>query len=170
MTNNRDHEWSNSVGEKLFLRLLEAVTPHYSLWVSFSTAGDIHQPGSSHLYIQEVGRTTRSRSNSSRSRSPALSVLGAGPGATHLHLKPLPLRLADLDSPKPPAWLLLPPDTWVRLKLSVPDIVIYNTKDRVTFVWELKMYARQVEAEEQLKTCIFITGGRGCWRWVGPNA
>ena len=134
MTNNRDHEWSNSAWEKLFLHLLEAVTPHYGLWVSFSTAGDIHQPGSSHLYIQEVGRTTRSRSNSSRSRSPALSVHGARPGAAHLHLKPLPLRLADLDPPMLPAWLSLLSDTWVRLMLSVPDIVIYDTKGRVTFV------------------------------------
>ena len=33
MSRNRAHEWSNSVGKKLFLRLLEAVAPHYNLWV-----------------------------------------------------------------------------------------------------------------------------------------
>ena len=33
VTTNRDHEWSNSVGKKFFIRLTEAVTPHYGLWV-----------------------------------------------------------------------------------------------------------------------------------------
>ena len=33
MSRNQAHEWSNSVGKKFFQRLLEAVAPHYNLWV-----------------------------------------------------------------------------------------------------------------------------------------
>ena len=84
-TTDRNHSWSNSVCKKLFLRLLEMVThhyglwvtwivctrasgaekglrllemvtPHYGLWVSSSTGGDEHQPGSSVLELQEQKR------------------------------------------------------------------------------------------------------------------
>ena len=33
MSPNKSHEWSNSVGKKFFQRLLEAIAPHYNLWV-----------------------------------------------------------------------------------------------------------------------------------------
>ena len=60
------HEWSNSVGKKLFFPPVSGSrTPHYGLWVSFSTGGNTHQPGSCHLSIQEANRTTQSRSSSS---------------------------------------------------------------------------------------------------------
>ena len=227
----RDHEWSNSIGKKFFLRLLEAVTPHYGLWVSFSTAGDFHQPGSSLLYIETVVRITKRRSRSSSSGGalnvhgvrhhppkrqrmeppqpplaclePLASVarlkpLASGarlepvcpgaplepvfPGAPlepvftgaplkpvvpdvplkpvvpDAPLKPKRLRLTDIAPPNPPEWLSLPPDISLTRKLSVPDIIMFNRKGLVLFVWELKMYTHS-EAEEQVNLSIF-----GNWR------
>ena len=90
-----------------------------------------------------------------------------------------PLRLADLVPPSPPAWLSLSPDLWVIRKLSIPDIIMYDSQGRVVFVWEvckrvlslalhfslyyifiqLKMYEQNLEAEEKLNTAVF-----GNWR------
>ena len=85
-------------------------------------------------------------------------------------LKPKRLRLIDIAPPNPPEWLSLPPDMSLTRKLSVPDIIMFNRKGLVLFVWEvckrvlslalhfslyyiflqLKMYTH-TEAEEQLK-------------------
>ena len=37
----------------------------------------------------------------------------------------------------PPFWLKLSMDTWIKLKLSVPDLILYDTKGRVVFVFEV---------------------------------
>ena len=128
MSQNKAHEWSNSVGKKFFQRLLEAVAPHYNLWVSFSTGGDFHQPGSSHLYIQEVGAITRSRRSSSSSSTSQQTE----------YLQPIPVRFGSLKPPIPLYFIHLSMNTWIKLKLSVPDLILYDAKGRVVFVFELK--------------------------------
>ena len=93
---------------------------------SFSTGGDFHQPGSSHLYIQEMGAVTRSRSRSSSTSS-----------SQQEYLQPIPVQFRKLNPPKPPYFIHLSMDTWLKRKLSVPDLILYDDKGRVVFVFEV---------------------------------
>ena len=100
--------------------------PYSNVHSSFSTGGDFHQPGSSHLYIQEMGAVPRSRSSSSSSTSQQTE-----------YLQPIPVQFRNLNPPIPPYFIHLSMDTWLKRKLSVPNLILYDDKGRVVFVFEV---------------------------------